>query len=168
MLNGSEDCGTHGTCHSAVIKEGLYVYCFTRVIFELDRMYKWDGFAVVAALSWSSSIQVNELMLPVHCYMQIRARSYGMYNSSFWGCRFVLYDDPFPFPSSRTMSLISVILFLLYGPKMRLHIACQAPSLPLRCAVSLGGTRQSLPPCPCVPHLKHLPEQMLAIPGVSW
>ena len=130
MLNGSEDCGTHGTCHSAVIEEGSYAYGFACVIFELDRMDKWDCFAVVAALSWSSGIQVNELMLPVCHYMRIRARSYGMYNSSFWGCRFVLYDNLFPFPSLRTTSLISVILFLLYGPKMWLHIACQAPSLP--------------------------------------
>ena len=140
MLNGLEDCGTHGTCHSTVIKEGSYVYGFTHVIFELDRMDKWDCFAVVAALSWSSGIQVNELVLPVHHYMQIRARSYGMYNSSFWGRHFVLYDDLFPFPSLRTTSLISIILFLLYGPKMQLHIACQAPSLALRRAVSLGGT----------------------------
>lgn len=171
VLDSSEDCGTHGTHHGTIIEEGSNLYCFTCTIFEFDGMDKWDcsaAFVVnMAIVGWSSGVKVNRFMLSIHCYMQIAASIYQVYDSSLWGHCFIPYNDLSPFPSSRTTSLTSTIPFLLYGPRMWWLIACHAPSLPLMHDVSLSGTGHALLPCPCMPHLKHSPEQMLVVPRVS-
>ena len=92
---------------------------------------------------------------------------YGRY-VVYWDRCAVLHSDPNSFPClSRATSLTLSAVFLLRGPRTRLHSALQAISLRLRRIVSPSVVGQFLLSWPCVPQRKHSPEHIAAVPGLS-
>lgn len=87
----------------------------------------------------------------------------------FSGRSAVLYaNDPFPFPCSTISSITRLTcgaMALLNVPRILVHVLRQILSFFGSCA-SVGNGHNG-PMCLCAPHLKHSPEQICAIPGVS-